>query len=70
LRGRLVEAARLHHVTELRRCLRELEGLAPDSALVAADIGQALRTYDMDAVLAVLGAGPSDGAPSGVRVPS
>jgi signal transduction histidine kinase/CheY-like chemotaxis protein len=54
LRLRLLDAARVHSATELRRGLRELERLAPRGAPLLDEITQALRRYDMDAVLAAL----------------
>ena len=55
LRARLIEAARLHSATELRRGLRELERLTPEVSPLAREITQALRRYDMEAVLSALG---------------
>ena len=58
LRVRLLDAARLHSATELRRGLRELERLAPQGSPLVEEIGRALRRYDMEAVLDVLAEGP------------
>ena len=55
LRGRLVQAARLHNATELRRCLGEIELLGRPCAGLASGIARALRRYDMEAVLRALG---------------
>jgi signal transduction histidine kinase/CheY-like chemotaxis protein len=54
LRRRLLEAVHLHSATELRRCVQELSTSGAGGAALGAAINEALRDYDMDAVLAAL----------------
>jgi len=54
LAERLRRAAALYHVTELRRCMREVEALGPPGQRLAARLRERAEAYDMEGVLRVL----------------
>jgi CheY-like chemotaxis protein len=54
LTERLRQAAALYHVTELRRCLREVEALDPPAQRLAARLRERVEAYDMEGVLRLL----------------
>ncbi|OGG44213.1 MAG: hypothetical protein A3F84_09440 [Candidatus Handelsmanbacteria bacterium RIFCSPLOWO2_12_FULL_64_10] len=51
---RLRRAAALYHVTELRRCLREVEALGPPGQRLAARLRERAEAYDMEGALRLL----------------
>ena len=51
---RLKAAAGIHNVTQVRKCIEEVEALGKDGARVAAHLHALSRQYDMEGILTVL----------------
>ena len=54
LRGRLREAAQMHNVTEVKRCLEELTGLGARQAQLAEALAPAVQRFDLAPVIEAL----------------
>ena len=50
----LKDAAELYHLTELTRCLNEVENLGPDGHQLAKALRRLVRNYDMEGILSIL----------------
>ena len=54
LRDRLLTAASQYRITELRRCIEEIDRLPPESASLSNALRRCLRRYDMDGIAAAI----------------
>lgn len=51
LAGRLLNAAQMHNITEVKRCLEQMAGLGEHEARLAAILGESVRRFDLAPVL-------------------
>lgn len=55
LLARLKEAAEIHSITELKKCLDEVQALGAEGRRLAAHLRELNQRFDMEGILTILG---------------